>query len=105
MKKILIFLILILTTQNNVYANNKVINQIKIEGNERIPKETIILFSNIKINDKIDDEKINDILKDLYDSNFFENISIKFDKNTLIIKVTELPIINKISITVIKAKK
>ena len=105
MKKILIFLILILTTQNNVYANNKVINQIKIEGNERIPKETIILFSNIKINDKIDDEKINDILKDLYDSNFFENISIKFDKNTLIIKVTELPIINKISITGIKAKK
>ena len=105
MKKILILLILILTTQNNVYANNKVINQIKIEGNERIPKETIILFSNIKINDKIDDEKINDILKDLYDSNFFENISIKFDKNTLIIKVTELPIINKISITGIKAKK
>ena len=105
MKKILIFLILILITQNNVYANNKVINQIKIEGNERIPKETIILFSNIKINDKIDDKKINDILKDLYDSNFFENISIKFDKNTLIIKVTELPIINKISITGIKAKK
>ena len=105
MKKILISLILILITQNNVYANNKIINQIKIEGNERIPKETIILFSNIKINDKIDDEKINDILKDLYDSNFFENISIKFDKNTLIIKVTELPIINKISITGIKAKK
>ena len=64
-------------------ANSKseIINKIEIIGNDRIPSETIKMFANINVQDKVDDNKINIILKDLYETNFFENISIKIVNN------------------------
>ena len=78
---------------------------INIIGNERIPKETILMFSDIQVNEEINDSKANKILKDLYDSNFFENVTVKFDLNTLTIIVEEFPIIENININGIKAEK
>ena len=40
---------------SKVFAN--AINSIKIEGNDRIPDETIIMFSNVKIGEVIDSDK------------------------------------------------
>ena len=81
------------------------INNIKILGNERISKETILMFSDIKLKDKINDQKVNQILKNLYESNFFEDISVVYDQDTLFINVKELPIIQNIILDGIKAKK
>ena len=67
--------------------------------------ETILMFADINENDDINDDKINDILKDLYDSNFFNNISVSYNKNILTINLEELPIIDNIFIDGIKAKK
>ena len=39
------------------------IDNIKILGNERISKETILMFSDIGLKDSINDNKINQILK------------------------------------------
>ncbi len=103
MNKILIFLFLILFNFNFAFA--EIIREVKIFGNERIPKETILMFADIKKNDSIDDIKANKILKDLYDSNFFEDVSIEYKNEILIISVKEFPIIEKIIIEGIKAKK
>ena len=84
-------------------ANSETIKTIEIVGNERISEETILMFSKIQINDKIDNENLNKILKNLYDSNFFDNVSVSFDKTILKIKVTESPIIDKIVYTGIKS--
>ena len=62
------------------------------------------MFSDIQIDDKIDNENLNKILKNLYESNFFNNVSVSFDKNILKITVTESPIIDKIIFTNIKSK-
>lgn len=75
-----------------------------IEGNDRISDETISMFADVKLNDNIDNEKLNSILKNLYDSNFFDNVSVSFDKNDLIIKVIESPIIEQITFTGVKSK-
>ena len=48
---------------------------------------------------------MNRILKDLYDTNFFNNISISINNNVLIIKVDENPIINEIIFDGIKSNK
>ena len=49
-----IFLIVfIVNILNSNLLNANTINAIKITGNERISKDTIILFSNIKLNDNI----------------------------------------------------
>ena len=52
-------------------AKTEVINEINITGNERIPDETIKMFSGKKISDNISLNDLDKILKDIYDSNFF----------------------------------
>ena len=83
-------------------------NEIKdviIEGNQRISNDTILLFSEINTGEKITNDQINRILKNLYDSNFFEDVSVKIIDNKLIITVVESPIIDKVEYTGIKADK
>ena len=103
MRKIILIIFLVLFNFKSVFAEK--IGEVKIFGNDRIPKETILMFANIKKNDAIDDNKANIILKNLYESNFFEDVSIKYENKVLIISVKELPIIEKITIEGIKAKK
>ena len=95
--------ILFLLIKQVVYAD--VVKEIIISGNDRISKETIKIFSNVKTGNNIDEEKINLIIKDLYETNFFENIIVNFNKNKLLINVVELPIIENIFIEGLTAKK
>ncbi len=97
-----IILVFFIITHN---ALGDVVSKIDILGNERIPNETILMFSDISINENIDNDKLNLILKNLYDSNFFDNIVVDFTNNILTISVVEFPIIEKIIFKGIKAKK
>ncbi len=101
--KISIFFFLFFFNFSSLSA--EIIKKIEILGNERIPKTTIKMLSNIDVNDSINENKINEILKDLYNSNFFEDISINYNNNILSIFVKELPIIENITIEGVKAKK
>jgi len=92
-----------LNFNNTVLAD--IVKNIEVKGNERISSETILMFSDVSINDEVNSQKINKILKNLYDSNFFENISINITNNNLLINVVELPIIENILFKGIKAKK
>ena len=86
------------------FSYAETVKKLIVNGNDRISDETIIVFSSIKQGDKINNEKLNKILKNLYDTNFFDNISVNFENNELIINVIENPIINKIEFTGIKSK-
>ena len=104
-KLILIFFNLIfLTIQLNI-SLAQVVNKINIEGNERISNQTIILFADIKINENITNDKMNEILKNLYDTNFFNNVSVKILNKELYINVDEAPIIDSVVYSGIKADK
>ena len=83
----------------------EIIRDIQVNGNERISSKTIILFSKAKINQNVDEEDINFFLKNLYETNFFKNVSLKLDKEILYINVNEQPIIQSVTINGIKAKK
>ena len=56
------------------------------------------MFSKIKKNDQLNDAKANSIVKDLYETNFFDDISVTFENNVLTILVKEQPIINNINL-------
>ncbi len=99
----LILLIIFLFITSHVNAAQ--LKKIEIFGNKRIPSETIIMFSGINQNDEINEVNLNLILKNLYDSNFFENVSIELIDNKLKINVKEYPIIENISYEGFKAKK
>ena len=87
----------------SVYSKNY--NKIIINGNERISNETILVFSEISEDKSLDENSINDILKKLYKSGFFKDVTIKIQNNNLIIEVFENPIIQSVFIDGIKRKK
>ena len=87
------------------YGLSDTLNKIIIIGNDRISDETIKLFISTNINEEIDDVKLNNILKDLYETNFFKDISVKFDNQTLSIIVLENPIIENIFYNGIKSDR
>jgi len=79
--------------------------KIIINGNERISNETILVFSEIQNNIPLDENSINEILKKLYKSGFFKDVTIKIENNNLTIDVLENPIIQTVLIEGIKRKK
>jgi outer membrane protein insertion porin family len=87
------------------HAVSEILNKIEINGNDRISDETIKLFISVDINDQINDVKLNKILKDLYETNFFNDITLKFDDQILLIDVKENPIIEKINYKGLKSKR
>ena len=103
-KKIFIFITLFLFLFNtNSYS--EVINKIDVVGNERISLETIVVFGDISIGKDYDTSDVNLLIKKLYETTFFSNISAKIENNKLIIVVKENPIINSIIFDGEKAKK
>ena len=98
----IIFLLLFLVSS---IANAEILKKIEINGNERIPRNTILMFSDITVGDKIENIDTNNILKKLYDTNFFSNISINLNENILKINVSEYPIVQNVNIEGIKSKK
>ena len=87
----------------STYSKNY--EKIIINGNERISNETILVFSKIDDSKTLDENSINEILKKLYKSGFFKDVSIKIENNNLTIEVLENPIIQTVFIEGIKKKK
>ena len=85
-------------------SNANVVKNIKINGNNRISDETIILFGEIKKNKNYNKSELNKILKKLYQTDFFENVVISLDKETLIVNIVENPIIEEIKFSGVKNK-
>ena len=87
------------------FSFSEIIEKIEIKGNDRISKETILMFSRVDVGQTLESNEINLILKNLYNSDFFNNVSVKLDKNILLIIVDEAPLIKDIDITGVKANK
>tara|TARA_B100000989_G_scaffold97723_1_gene71207 strand:- start:1576 stop:3822 length:2247 start_codon:yes stop_codon:yes gene_type:complete len=97
----LFFFILILSSGSRA----EIIDKIDIDGNQRISKETIKMFTDVSIKDDLSDRDLNKILKKLYNTNFFDLVTIKIVNNVLVIEVKENPIIQNIKYEGIKSSE
>ena len=88
----------------NILLSANEIKDISVKGNQRISKETILVLGNIELNKDYNSESINKVLKNLYQSDFFENIEIEIQDNILVVNIKENPIIENISISGIKKR-
>ena len=93
-KNFLNSILMLLILSSSVFA--EVFLDYEITGNTRVSSQTILNFSNLEKNVDITDSEINNALKDIYDSNFFEKVSVKIENKILYINVIELPIIQDI---------
>ena len=87
-----------------IKTNATIINNIEVKNNNRISKETIITYGNVIIGKDYSQEDLNDIIKRLYQTNFFKNVSLKLDDKTLIINIEENKIIQRVLVEGIKSK-
>ena len=90
------FLIILLLFTSSVCA--EVVKEIKIEGNNRISAETIKVYGEINIGSDYSNQQLNEILKNLYSTNFFENINLEIKDGILKIILKEYPIVNSLSL-------
>ena len=96
----LFFCIFIITIS---YA--EIVKEVKVVGNIRVSLETIVLFGDIRVNEDYNAQKINELSKQLYDTNFFSYLEINLNNGVLEISVKENPIIQNLIFNGIKAKK
>ena len=74
-----------------------IIDEIKIEGNERIEIDTIKAYLSIGINEEFRSDFVNRALKELFATGLFADVLIRYENGTLIVEVEENPIINRVA--------
>ena len=65
----------------------EIVKEVKVVGNARVSPETIVLFGDIRLNEDYNAQKINELSKKLYDTNFFSYLEINLSKGVLEISV------------------
>ncbi len=73
------------------------VSDIRIEGVQRIEPETVHSYLLIQPGDAWDDERVDKSLKALFATGLFADVNLSRVGNTLVVKVVENPIINRIA--------
>ena len=73
------------------------IQEIRIEGNQRIEPETVRSYMQINPGDPFDAQRIDQALKNLFATGLFADVNFRRDGDALVVAVTENPIINKLA--------
>ena len=95
MKKLISIILSVLFIAGSSFA--EIVNEIQISGNKRVSDETVKVYGEIKpIGSDFSNSDINNILKNLYSTNFFEDVNIEIRNKKLIINLIEYPVINEI---------
>ena len=93
-KNFFLYFILLLLYSSNIFSETN--KSIIIDGNENIDNDVIFSIIDEDLNN-LDENKINNIIKKLFDSGYFKNVEIENRENEVIIKIIENPIINNIN--------
>ena len=76
----------------------EVLKKLEVKGNDRISSKTVKVYGDITIGKDYSASQINGVLKNLYDTDFFEDIKITLNNGVLNILVKEYPIVNAVDL-------
>jgi outer membrane protein insertion porin family len=74
------------------------VGDIRIEGLQRISEGTVYNYLPINIGDRLDQRRVAEALKALYDTKFFRDVEIRREGGTLVVAVLERPSIESFEI-------
>ncbi len=91
-----IFVFLIGTVAFPTLAESFRLEDIQIEGLERIEAGTVFTYLPVKVGEQMDDRKTADIIRALYKTGLFKDIQLHREENILVVAVRERPAIASI---------
>ena len=100
-----LYLLILTSFFCNALLHAEIVKKVEIFGNKRVSNETVKIYGGVKINQDVSEKKINQILTDLYATNFFEDVKIELSNGILKINLIEYPVINELIILGEPAKK
>ncbi|MEE8531963.1 MAG: outer membrane protein assembly factor BamA [Alphaproteobacteria bacterium] len=76
---------------------DRIVEEIRVEGNQRIEAETVFSYMVIAVGDPFDPERIDRSLKSLFATGLFADVTLRREGNALVVRVLENPIINRLA--------
>ncbi len=73
------------------------VGNIVVEGTRRIEPNTVLSYLSVKVGDPFDPSLINRSLKTLFATGLFADVTLRREGDTLVVRVVENPIINRIA--------
>ena len=80
-----------------IFAETFRLQDIQVEGLERIEAGTVFTYLPVKVGDELDENNTAKIARELYKSGFFDDIQLRREANILVISVKEKPAIASLS--------
>jgi outer membrane protein insertion porin family len=74
-----------------------IIRAIRVEGTNRIEAETVVSYMLIKPGDPYDIARVNASIKTLFATGLFSDVSFRREGDTLVVRVVENPIVNRVA--------
>ena len=81
-RKISVFVILF-SIFLNASSYSEVVKTVDVQGNDRVSSETIMIFGDVAIGENYEDSDLGLLIKKLYETSFFSNISVELSDNKL----------------------
>ncbi|MGA0395116.1 MAG: outer membrane protein assembly factor BamA, partial [Rhodospirillales bacterium] len=77
--------------------SSNIIQDIRVEGNQRVEAGTVISYMVLKKGDVYDLDRLNRSLKSLFSTGLFSDVSVNRQGNVLLVSVVENPVINRVA--------
>lgn len=78
-------------------AQAEVIEKMQVKGNQRLEAETIYSYLPFAVGDDVDASAVNEAIKELYKTGFFNDVKIDLKGSSIVIDVDERPAISSIT--------
>ncbi len=97
--RICLFLLAFCFASNAIAFEPFVVNDIRLEGLQRISAGTIFNYLPIKVGDRVDEVRTGEALRALYKTGFFRDVRIEREGDSLVVFLQERPSIASIEFT------
>ena len=98
MRRIFLAFCLFMGFMHSAWAASFVINDIRVEGLQRIAAGTVFNYLPVKVGDTLDDTRSAKVIRELFKTGFFRDVRLEREGNVLVVFVVERPAIASIDI-------